>query len=86
MNITLYGIPGCGMCAALSQMLDNKKIKYLKVVSVDECAKLGFSSVPVLDVDGKRMTFGEAIAWINSMDEAQENDFCPTCRVGGQDD
>lgn len=66
MNITLYSMPGCGMCAALSQMLDQKKIKYTKIHSEDECANMGFTNLPVLVVDDQQYTFGEAIAWLNN--------------------
>ncbi len=65
MNI-LY-TTGCPRCKQLESMLDAKKIAYKKVTDEDAIIKKGFLSVPILDVDGKVMTFAEAYNYVKEM-------------------
>lgn len=48
-------------------MLDAKKIAYEKVTDEDTIIEKGFLSVPILDVDGKVMTFAEAYNYVKEM-------------------
>lgn len=57
--ITLYST-GCPRCIQLEAALKAKKINYNKVSDEEEILAKGFTSVPVLDVDGKTMYFPEA--------------------------
>lgn len=61
--ITLY-TTHCPKCKVIEKKLSNKNIQYVEVTDVEEMQRLGFSSAPVLDVDGKIYNFGEANRWI----------------------
>ena len=54
----------CPQCIMLENMLKQKKVNYELVKTTPEEVKaMGFASVPVLEADGKFMTFPEARAW-----------------------
>lgn len=57
--ITLYST-GCPRCIQLEAALKTKKINYNKISNEEEILAKGFTSIPVLDVDGKIMYFPEA--------------------------
>lgn len=62
-TIVLYST-GCPLCRALKLMLDNKHVSYSVESDVEAMKEKGFSSVPVLEVDGKAMMYGEALKYI----------------------
>lgn len=55
---------GCPLCKTLKQMLNNYSIPYVENNSVEYMISLGFTTVPVLSVDGKIMEYNEAKNWI----------------------
>ena len=61
--ITLYST-GCPNCNVLKMKLDNYNIEYNIENNMSKIVELGFRSAPILDVDGKLMTFVEAIQWL----------------------
>lgn len=63
--VTLY-TTGCPKCRVLETKLDMKKILYNKVTDIDTMEKLGFSSAPILEVDGEFKEFGEANKWVTN--------------------
>lgn len=63
--ITLY-TTGCPKCRILAKKLKDKNIVYAEVTDVDEMLRMGMSEVPVLEVEGERMSFGEAVKWVNN--------------------
>ena len=65
MNVVLYST-GCPRCKILKSKLDKKGITYSVVDDVDKMLNMGMTVVPVLEVDGVRMSFKEAINWINN--------------------
>ena len=65
MNVVLYST-GCPRCKILKSKLDKKGITYSVVDDVDKMLNMGMIVVPVLEVDGVRMSFKEAINWINN--------------------
>ena len=65
MNVVLYST-GCPRCKILKSKLDKKGITYSVVDDVDKMLSMGMVVVPVLEVDGVRMNFKEAINWINN--------------------
>ena len=65
MNIILYST-NCPRCKILKSKLDKKGITYSVVDDVDKMLNMGMTVVPVLEVDGVRMSFKEAINWINN--------------------
>ena len=64
MEVIIYTKAGCPMCMALKKMLDNKHIEYTTNSNIDEMISMGFSSLPMLSVDGVLMTFKEAANWV----------------------
>ena len=65
MNVILYST-NCPRCKILKSKLDDKRIIYSIVNDVDKMLSMGMVVVPVLEVDGVRMNFKEAINWINN--------------------
>ena len=55
----------CPKCKVLETKLKSKNIEYEECNDVDEMLSKGLTSVPYLEVDGKLMTFGEAVKWVN---------------------
>ena len=62
---TLY-TTGCSQCNVLKAKLDEKGIKYDIVEDVNKMLELGMRAAPILEVDGERLTFGNAIKWVNN--------------------
>jgi len=54
----------CPKCNVLKTKLDQKGVNYTEIDDVDEMLKRGFETAPVLAVDDKVMTFGEALQWV----------------------
>lgn len=67
MNVVLYST-GCPRCKILKSKLDKKGITYSVVDDVDKMLSMGMITMPVLEIDGVRMSFKEAINWINSQE------------------
>ena len=66
MKVILY-TTHCPKCNVLTAKLKKKGVKYDEVTDVAIMQDKGFMSVPVLEVDGKTMTFVEAIKWVNEV-------------------
>ena len=54
----------CPRCRVIKAKLNKADIRYSTVTSVDEMVGLGINEVPVLEVDGRRMGFSEALRFI----------------------
>ena len=55
----------CPQCIMLENMLKQKKVNYeLVKTTLEEVEKMGFSAVPLLEVDGKIMNFNEGMVWV----------------------
>ena len=67
MKVILYST-GCPRCEVLKKKLAEKGVKYIMIDDVDEMMKLDILEVPILYVSGEMMNFGEAIAWVNSLE------------------
>lgn len=63
--ITVY-TTHCPKCKVIETKLKAKNMDYVEVTDMNEIAKLGFQSVPVVEVDGTIMDFAEANQWINN--------------------
>lgn len=61
--ITLYST-NCPKCRVIEKKLAQKDIQYITVTDIEEMKRLGFTSAPVLEVDGKILNFGDANRWI----------------------
>ena len=62
--ITLYTID-CPKCKILEKKLEQANIEYETCKDTNIMAEKGFDFMPVLDVDGQVMNFGEAVKWVN---------------------
>ncbi len=56
----------CPKCKILETKMAQKGISYDECNDVDEMTKLGFTTVPMLSVDGEIMDFGKAVKWVNN--------------------
>ena len=66
--IILYST-NCPKCKILEQKLKSKNIKYIEFTDVDKMIEMGFSVMPMLEVDGVIMDFGTANKWVNEFNE-----------------
>lgn len=66
MKVILY-TTHCPKCNVLTAKLKAKGVDYEEVTDVDAMRDKGFMSAPMLEVDGKIMTFVEAIKWVNEV-------------------
>ena len=57
----------CPKCKILTKKLIENNIKYIEFTDVDKMIKMGFSIMPMLDVDGQIMDFTTANKWINEL-------------------
>ena len=55
----------CPKCRVLEAKLKQKNIEYEECNDIEEMLKLGIQEAPQLEVDGKLMTFSEAVKWVN---------------------
>lgn len=68
MSVVLYST-SCPRCSVLEKKLSMAKIEYDIVNDADLMVEKGFTSVPMLEADGKVMDFREAIEWVNDKQE-----------------
>ena len=66
MTVTLYST-GCPKCTILEKKMIMKGIDYFVVDDVDLMQEKGFTTLPMLEVDGETMDFGKAIKWVNGV-------------------
>ena len=62
-KIILYST-GCPKCNVLKKKLSEQNIEFIENNNVEEMMKLNFINVPILEVDGEKMNFKEAVEWI----------------------
>ena len=67
MSIVLY-TTHCPKCMVLEKKLQQKNIQYEINENIEEMQKLGYMSMPVLNVDGQEKDFKQACAWIDRKD------------------
>ena len=66
MKVILYST-GCPKCRILEQKFNMKNVDYNVVSDEDEMIKKGFMSLPMVEIDGKELDFGEAVRWVNEL-------------------
>lgn len=66
--ITLY-TTHCPKCSVLLMKLKNLNIDFKVNDNIDEMTRMGLTSAPMLDVNGTRMDFSEALKWIRHQEE-----------------
>lgn len=68
MTVVLYST-GCPKCNVLEKKLLSAGIEYEIVNDADLMINKGFTSTPMLEVDGKDLDFKKAVDWINNKQE-----------------
>ena len=68
MSIILY-TNDCPRCHILESKLEEKHLCFQRFDDVDGMIKMGFREAPILEVDGLRMQFGDAVKWVNDYTE-----------------
>lgn len=63
-KIVLY-TTHCGKCEVLRKKLDSKNISYEMIQDIQIISSKGFTSMPVLQVQGKCLEFVEAVKYVN---------------------
>lgn len=63
-SIKVYSLPGCGMCRALKQQLESRNIPFEDCQDIDYMKSIGITSTPVMEIDGNRYNFAQAIHYI----------------------
>lgn len=67
MSVTLY-TTHCPKCKVLEKKLNSKNINYNEVIDTNIMISKGFTSTPMLEVDGTIMDFSEANKWVNEQE------------------
>lgn len=68
MKVDLY-TTHCPRCLVLEEKLKQKNIPYIEHTNTEEMISLNYSIVPILIVDDEQYSFGEAVQWVNSLEE-----------------
>lgn len=68
MNVILYST-NCPKCKVLEKKLGDSEIQYEVVTDEDLMIEKGFSSAPMLEVDGSVMDFGRAVKWLKQVNK-----------------
>ena len=55
---------GCPMCSMLKSKLEDSGINFEINTDKEKMKELGFTKVPMLDVDGHIMDLKEALRWV----------------------
>lgn len=63
-SIKVYSLPSCGMCKALKMALDDRDIKFEDCQDVQYMSSIGIRHTPILEYNGQRYNFKEAMALI----------------------
>ena len=63
--ITFYHTDGCPKCKILEKALLDKNIEFESIKDENVMIEKGFTSAPMLEVDGKALTFPQALKYIN---------------------
>lgn len=66
MNRVVLYTNGSAACRFLERKLKQSKIPYEIVSDEHKIQDMGFDRLPVLDVDGNRMTYAKSQDWIDS--------------------
>lgn len=64
MSVIMY-TTGCPKCKILKKKLDEKKVEYEEETDVEKMKSIGIDRVPMLSVDGKLLSYLEAVKLIN---------------------
>lgn len=65
--VTLYSTH-CPKCIMLEKKLNMAGVEFTVFDDADEMLNMGFTEIPMLEVDGKLLGFKEAVNWVNSVE------------------
>ena len=68
MTVMLYST-GCPKCKVLEKKMEQKSIPFRIEDDVDLMIDKGFTSLPVLEVDGEEMDFISAVKWVDGYEQ-----------------
>lgn len=74
MKVTIYTTPTCPRCKILKDRLTAQEIDFTECQDVEEMEALGITEVPKLMVADLILSFGEAIAWLKTVQEQKKNE------------
>lgn len=63
--VIIYTTDTCPRCKILKKKLESKEIPFAEIQDIDELLKLNIDEVPIMKVDEKLYTFGDAVDWVN---------------------
>lgn len=66
-RIILYST-GCPLCDKLKAKLRLANIQFEINTDIDKMEELGFEFLPVLEVDGQYLEYGDAIRWVKEQE------------------
>lgn len=67
MKVILY-TTHCPLCFVIQSKLSSKNINFSEVTDIEKIKEVSpDGTVPILEVNGKRMIFKEALEWINGV-------------------
>lgn len=74
MKVTIYTTPTCPRCKILKDRLTASEINFTECQDVEKMETLGITEVPKLMVADQLLSFGEAIAWLKTVQEQRKNE------------
>ncbi|MEG0898311.1 MAG: thioredoxin family protein [Oscillospiraceae bacterium] len=66
MEVKLY-TTHCPKCHVLSQKLNEASVEFEEISDINQLMEMGLMQAPMLEVDGKLMSFVEAVQWIRGV-------------------
>lgn len=64
MKVIMYST-GCPKCKVLESKLNSTSIPYEIFNDTEKMINMGITTIPILEIDNKKMKFEEAVKWIN---------------------
>lgn len=72
--VTLY-TTHCPKCEILEKKLKQKNINYKEITDINIMIEKGFTSTPMLELDGIVMDFSVANTWINIQEQGELDEY-----------
>ena len=70
--ITLYS-NHCPCCEVLSKELHSVGIPFSTFTNTDQMLSMGFTHLPMLEIDGQLLNYPDALKWIKERKKSLEN-------------
>lgn len=67
MHTVIFYTIHCPACNVLKKKLDAKGIQYEEVTDRDLMIAKGFSSMPMLEIDGQVLNYADARKWVDAL-------------------